>query len=454
MNRKLYCAVLGLIFLFLLLGPPFMKAASETELLEVRDLGNMGEEAEFYSGTVCDNALNTLVHLKKTLTDLYADFMPGYYETVFTYGKIRDKLNAPIAALYADGRAKRKTVPDTLSSGNSERTDADGRESLETHPADPRNEVVSVSSVLLPLKGTHRFYRIDVEFGDGYQTSFFDTALALTDKAKKTLVVRQAEKLNRIAAADPDVNFFFMLIPRMQDTDYFEDVVAGEESTAEYADLFFSLLDGRITAQKWDLGTLRDRVERVYLTDHHWTAYGSYLAFCQICAMICPEQEPAAPGRPVDFPGSRFYGSSARQCQTLELWDTFRVYDYDLGRYICSPAWDFDSQVDFLAEQKITTPDRYMYSLFFPEVNVVEYPDNHTGRNLLVIGDSYTQGIIELLGSAFDTTVAFYHTGYAGMNYRQVIEEYGITDVLFMQYSHRILFDIYGDDRLSSIVLD
>ena len=40
------------------------------------------------------------------------------------------------------------------------------------------------------------------------------------------------------------------------------------------------------------------------------------------------------------------------------------------------------------------------------------------------------------------------------MNYRQVIEEYNITDVLFEQFSDRILFDIYGDDRLSAIVLD
>ena len=72
----------------------------------------------------------------------------------------------------------------------------------------------------------------------------------------------------------------------------------------------------------------------------------------------------------------------------------------------------------------------------------------------LVIGDSYTQGFVELLGSAFDTTVAYYYTHYAGMDYRQVIEENHITDVLFEQFSDRILFDIYGDDRLSAIVLD
>ena len=471
MNRKLYLAALGLLFVVLLFGAPFMKAGSEAGILKVPDLGNMGEEAEFYSGTPLDGPLNALVSVRKTLTDLYADFMPGYYETVFTYGKVRDTLNAPTSSLYADMRANAGKKPadqateraadpaepvqsvDTLSEGG-EALAADGAETVPELPPDPRNEVVSVTSTLLTTTGTHRYYRIDAAFGDGFETTFLDTAVVLTDKSTESRVTMQAKKLNRIAAADPDVNFYFMLLTRMQDTDYYEDVIVGEQSTGKYADLFLSLLDERITAQKWDIGTLRDRVERVYLTDHHWSTYGSWLGFCQLCEMICPEHEPVALGEPIDFPETRFYGSAARTCQTLDLWDPFRVYDCDLGNYKCSPVWKFDRQVKYLSKQKYVTPDVNVYAVFFPEVYKVEYPDNHTGRNLLVIGDSYTQGFVELLGSAFDTTVAYYYTHYAGMNYREVIEEYGITDVLFEQFSDRILFDIYGDDRLSAIVLD
>ena len=470
MNRKLYLAALGLLFLFLLFGAPFMKAGSDAGLFKVRDLGNMGEEAQYYDGTPADDALNALVEVKKDLGDLYTNYMPGYYETVFTYGKVRDTLNEPTATLYADMRANGKpsdtapsdTAPadssqslDTLASGQGGEEAAEAPEPEEpAEPIDPRDQVVSVSSTLLKSTGTHRYYRIDAAFGDGFETSFLDTAVDLTDKAKESRVTMQAKKLNRIAEAVPDVNFYFMLLTRMQDTDYYEDVIVGEESTEKYADLFLSLLDERITAQKWEIGTLRDRVERVYLTDHHWSTYGSYQGFCQICEMICPDHEPVALGEPIDFPETRFYGSAARTCQTLDLWDPFRVYDCDLGTYKCSPIWKFERQVKFLAKQKYVTPDVNVYAVFFPEVYTVNYPDNHTGRNLLVIGDSYTQGFVELLGSAFDTTVAYYYTHYAGMDYRAVIEEYGITDVLFEQFSDRILFDIYGDDKLSSIVLD
>ena len=473
MNRKLYLAVLGLLFIFLLCGAPFMKAASDAGIFKVRDLGNRGEEAEYYEGMPEDGALNSLVRLKKSLTDLYTDCMPGYYETVFAYGKASDTLNAPLSALYADLRAntgkkpEEEPVPsavDTLSSGDGSPTDPDMPEADAPEepaepeepepPVDPRDEVVSVTSKFLLSDGTHRYYRIDAEFGDGFKTSFLDTAVELTDKSKEARVKMQAKKLNRIAETVPEVNFYFMLLTRMQDTDYFEDVIVGEESTEKYADMFLSLLDERITAQKWDLGTLRDRTERVYLTDHHWSTYGSWLGFCQLCEMICPEHEPVALGERLEFPDNRFYGSAARVCRTLDLWDPFPVYDYDLGTYKCSPVWKFTRQVGIISKRPHASIDENLYAVFFPEVYVVNYPDNHTGRNLLVIGDSYTQGFVELLGSAFDTTVAQYYTHYAGMNYRDVIEEYGITDVLFQQFSDRILFDLYGDDRLSSIVLD
>ncbi|MBQ3708361.1 MAG: hypothetical protein II889_10700 [Clostridia bacterium] len=464
MNRKLYLAVIGIFFLVLLFGAPFLKAGYDAGVFEVRDLGNRGEEAVFYDGTPIDGALNTLVRFKKSLNDLYTNFMPGYYETVFAYGKASDTLNAPTAALYADMRKNAAKKPadvppptgtDTLSAGDGSSAEPDLTEPAEPEPpVDPRDEVVSVTSTLLKTTGTHRYYRIDAEFGDGFKTSFLDTAVVLSDKSKESRVIMQAKKLNRIAEAVPEVNFWFMLFTRMQDTDYYEDVIVGEESTEKYADLFLSLLDERITAQKWEIGTLRDRVERVYLTDHHWSTYGSWLGFCQLCEMICPDHEPVALGEAIDFPESRFYGSAARHCQTLDLWDPFVVYDYDLGKYNCSPSWRFNQQVKKLSKAKYVTPDVNIYAIFFPEVYIVNYPDNHTGRNLLVIGDSYTQGFVELLGSAFDTTVAYYYTHYAGMNYRSVIEEYGITDVLFEQFSDRILFDLYGDDQLSAIVLD
>ena len=342
-----------------------------------------------------------------------------------------------------------------MNSQNTESIDSGNLDdqSSESFIPDPE-KVVSVTSTLLNTTATHRYYQVDISFEDGKNVSFLDTAVNLNDQQKENRVKSQAALLNNIAGYNDDVNFYFMLLTRMQDTDYFEDIIVGEESTQEYADLFLSLLDPKIVSQKWDIGSVRDRTERVYLTDHHWTTYGSYLGFRQICEMICPDHIPVELGEPIDFPESRFFGSYARICQTMDLWDVFRVYDNDVKATRTMPEWDFDTQVDFLASQQYQSPEHNIYALFYPEINGVRYLENDTGKNLLVIGDSYTQGFAELLGSAFDSTQIYYYTNYSGMKYNSVIERYGITDVLFMQFSDRILFDQYGDCKLSSITGD
>lgn len=453
MVKKIYLLAVGLLLLILLIGSPLLKIADTAGILEIKDLGNSTGEGKVYSGTPADEFLNGISLLKDALSDLYTNFMPGYYETVTVWNELEDGLNEPFSSLYS--RARSKITADEGTTVTIEKTESDHTESETEEPLPPDPEkVTSVQSVYLSESSTHRYYQVDIAFADGKEVSFLDTAVNLSDEEKAARVKIQAKKLNRIAESNDEVNFYFMLLTRMQDTDYYEDIIVGEESTGEYADLFLSLLNEKIISEKWDIGSVRDRTERVYLTDHHWTTYGSYLGYRQICGMICPDFTPVELGEPIDFPKSRFYGSNARISQTLSLWDVFRVYDYDMGPYICNPSWYFENQVDFLAEQTYLSPDYNIYAIFYPEIYAVKYPENNTGRNLLVIGDSYTQGFAQLLGSAFDTTVIYYYTMYNGMNYNSVIEQYGITDVLFMQFSDRILFDLYGDDVLSSIKVD
>ena len=148
-------------------------------------------------------------------------------------------------------------------------------------------------------------------------------------------------------------------------------------------------------------------------------------------------------GEAVDFPDTRFYGSYARMCQTMDLWDEFRVYDFGLGPFVCTPHWDFEGRVAYLRQQKFASPDINVYAEFFPKVNIVEYPENRTGRNLLRYRRRLYTGVCRgCSSSAFDKTTVFYYDDYPGMHYNSVIKQLGITDVLFLQFSGRILFDM------------
>lgn len=438
MYKKIYAGAAAILFALLLIGSPALKIADSAGIYENKDLGNVIEEPVVYEGTGVDGLLNSFEAMKYSLNDIYTNFMPAYYETVFTYGKVVDTIDAPLLSLYSAKRVAAVSV------------EPDDPDFIGPPLPDP-DKVVSAKSTLIATSQQHRNYLVELEFEDGANVAFLDTAVNMDSDLMWERVGTQADLLNGIANANDDVNFYFMLITRMQDTDYFGDIIAGEDSTKEYVDAFMGLLDEKIIADRWDIGSARDRSERVFLTDHHWSAYGSYLGFCQLCGLICPDWTPVELGEPVSFPDSRFFGSFARISQYTDIWDVFKVYDYDMGPYTCDPAWDFDKQVAYLSKQQYLTPDKNIYAIFHPEIYQVDYPENNTGRNLLVLGDSYTQGFAQLLGSAFDTTVIRYYTGYAGLDYNAIIKKYNITDVLFMQFSDRILFDLYGDDQLATI---
>ena len=78
----------------------------------------------------------------------------------------------------------------------------------------------------------------------------------------------------------------------------------------------------------------------------------------------------------------------------------------------------------------------------------VDYPENKTGRNLLIIGDSYSPPLHEVLASYFDHTYIRYvdsNDGLSDTTYEDLIKEYGITDVLLLEMSDRVIYDYYGD---------
>jgi hypothetical protein len=73
----------------------------------------------------------------------------------------------------------------------------------------------------------------------------------------------------------------------------------------------------------------------------------------------------------------------------------------------------------------------------------------------LLLGDSYSRGISELLSSNFDEAHIFdFRRIHEIGDYNRFVERHGITDVLFMQYSLRGVFDGQDDNTLGLIRTD
>ena len=84
---------------------------------------------------------------------------------------------------------------------------------------------------------------------------------------------------------------------------------------------------------------------------------------------------------------------------------------------------------------------------FYRIAKTIEYPENDTGRNLLLIGDSFSTCVAELLASHFDKTYVRYvdSTNPERINYSDYIDKKGITDVLILETSTRIVLNVYRD---------
>lgn len=216
-----------------------------------------------------------------------------------------------------------------------------------------------------------------------------------------------------------------------------------------------------ISYDRLKVDSLEDSIKYLFKTDHHWNAFGMYTAYCDIVSMIYGEDadDIIRPlGERYDIEDADFYGTFARTSGYYGYHDDFFFYDYDLPPHTLKADYPYsfnDVKAKYSAGKfsKDISADHYVN--FYPYARYLRYPTNDTGRIVLVLGDSYSRGISELLGSAFDEAYIFdYRRIHEIGNYNDFIEKNRITDVLFMQYSLRGVFDNQNDNSLDTIILD
>lgn len=506
-GKKIFIVLVFAVLSVLAVAAPLTMKLEEKGIIEAAAAGMDLGEPPFHTGFL-SGVLNSIERFKWGVKNAYTNYMPGYSEMVVTYNGFLENLNKPLEFLKTSevdypldmppeeedpmippdsstsvrppessssdtsgdsstsGRPPESSDPDTsgdssTSSPPPESSDPDtsGGSSIEpTDPQPPAKAVASVKSRFLKADSVHRHYLVNVKDTLGNSYSFIDTALTLSDVRKSEVVRKQAEQINRFYNSDKNVNFYLYVAKRLQDTDYYESIIPDEASTKPYYDTFVSLLDPGITYEAFELPDVFYRHDYVWKTDHHWNAEGSYVGYRQIIEMmrrdtpsILPPREPVSKEM---IEGSRFYGSFARSCAYATMWDNFGAFNYGLPAHTIAPTYDFLQTMQNLRKNPPTKINQNIYALCYPYISRLSFPENHTGRNLLVIGDSYAKGIAEALGSSFDNTYLYYFNSYSGLNYNKVIRDNQITDVLFLQFSERIVFDALGDNRFNFIKTD
>jgi hypothetical protein len=282
---------------------------------------------------------------------------------------------------------------------------------------------------------------------------FLDMGVALTEAQARNVMLGERAHVNRIAdsLARMNVNFFVHLGVVMQYTSYYNTYVDREPGLRPHLDEFLVGLNPTVTGVSYlDIDTIEKRLSYMFLTDHHWNAFGSYKAYTQVINMmreVVPElHEPYPLLRAHVFSNVHFRGSGASRTRTPTYYDIFAVPIIG-GMPEPHPTQRIQNQFDAYNRgwnnnntRPASNPDYTgHYEAYFHHTPVITYPTNQTGRKLLFLGDSYSYWVLEPISAHFDVTYFELVMGGGDFFIEDLVARHGITDVLLLQYGPRTL---------------
>lgn len=421
------------IIIVLSLGAFVLRTLEDNGIIDNIAVGENKEEITPESGFGAD-FLNAFAEFRADIQYTLKNYFPFMSATTQFYKNTLSTINRPTALIY--------------------------NHFTNTAPVVNEPDAPTVVNEYIGMGAADRYYRTTVTYPDGRSVEFIEAFVAnLTEDQKQERTEKSLEFANDLIRANDKVNICIYVGANLEFSPLVDEFYSSEDSSYKYLEYYLDGLDKRAKSSAFFPETIDERISNYYLTDHHWREDGFYKAYTEIIGLLrenAPEILPAYEYKEkIHLEGSEFYGSYARNNAIADLYDDFYVLDYDLPAHISSPGYSIDALVEKYLNTPDTSTNHNIYGSIYPRLKSVSFPENKTGRNLLVIGDSYAQAIMEPLAASFDNTyyycVANSYGG--GFNYNQVIEEYGITDVLYMQFGTRMIFDATNDAKLDKIDL-
>lgn len=198
---------------------------------------------------------------------------------------------------------------------------------------------------------------------------------------------------------------------RNPDTDFFVYVVENEEhinfETMEksgVSDLILQSFDCPADHKKvFSINNFSDYSRLFYRGDHHWNHEGAYLAYCEVLGLLLPGENPIVPESTVKV-SDVFTGLTATQSGLDSFSEDFYANIYSLPQYSYQIKREHIESLNLRSEFLMGTAESEIsYGSFYggdhPET-IISSPNEHA-KNILIIGDSYDNAIIELLANHF-----------------------------------------------------
>lgn len=146
-----------------------------------------------------------------------------------------------------------------------------------------------------------------------------------------------------------------------------------------------------------------------YKTDHHWNYEGSYTGYKQIINMILDKNVTLIMPKKTTTFDIDFFGSRARTENIYKYHEKFKVYDFEKLNYKCyinRQEKQYGNKDKYYNGQYLREKAANHYGIFYGgDYGEVLYDfNNQSKQNILIIANSYSNAINDLIASHFNKT--------------------------------------------------
>lgn len=455
-----------------MIGAPVKRILTEYGLIQSENVGNIIEVEKVYKdGTFLAPFFNSIEEGKRLLNETYVNHIPFYADITTAAKAVKFSVNKPVTSLLTDigndillnsqivsaVTESETETPEVTDNETAEVTETETAEVTETEPETASYDP-EYSASYIQGDNKHRYYEITALAENGEFLDFLCRIPSENNDTLRPVMKSQIDKLNTLAAARDDVNWYVFPVTCIEDTKLAAEIFPAE-SKNELFETFISSLDDTIQTGYIKIDKIEDKVNKFYKTDHHWGVHGYLEAYYSLIEMLKNNYSDLGDIRKAKvytFDKIKFYGSNALTISSYKINDVYAVADFALPEHSLKINYNVpygstktleENLATYLAGNYNTEKGYNHYIQFYRIPNYIEYPANNTGRNLLFIGDSYSPPLLEVIASYFDKTFVRYIDSNTppDINYNEYIEENGITDVIVLEMSTRLVFNYYGD---------
>lgn len=287
-----------------------------------------------------------------------------------------------------------------------------------------RDKCISIKTAILRLTGQRKINGVYIG-SDGYliaEESDYD------EKKLKEII----DSVNYFAGNKDDLKINFMLVPNS--ISIYEDklpynVVSNQKETMNYIEE--NLSENISYIDIYDTLKNAEGQQMYYKTDHHWTTFAAYEAFKQFASVT---------GLNTDDVTYNFYtvtgefqGTQASNSGVYNVHDRIDICvpEGSEGTYVVNYPEKTLKKASLFDIEKLNEKDKYLVFMggnySEADINTV----NGTGRNLLVVKDSFANCMIPMFTPYYDKIVVV-DPRYFYDNIYEVMEINHIDEVLFL----------------------